>query len=152
MQDNQLFIPEKMSLVDMNIVRWHLDTPETFLPGKISGHDMDNSFHLSFNLEEKLAKADFTIRVTTNSQGENTQEATGHFHLGFIYHVENLEALAVADDKNRFILNPALSIALASVTYSTARGVLMTRLQGTVLQNFMLPIINPDKLLNLAKP
>jgi hypothetical protein len=68
--------------------------------------------------------------------------------LVFIYHVENLNDLAKPDDKNLIELHPGLAKALSSVTYSTSRGILLTRLQGTALQNFVLPIINPNTLLH----
>ncbi|GAO27720.1 hypothetical protein JCM15548_14569 [Geofilum rubicundum JCM 15548] len=45
-------------------------------------------------------------------------------------------------------LHPDLGNALSSVTYSTSRGILLTKMQGTALQNFVLPIINPNKLLH----
>jgi hypothetical protein len=69
------------------------------------------------------------------------------FTLIFIYRVENLEELAIEDKNKKLNLNPGLANALSSVTYSTSRGILITRLQGTALQNFVLPIINPNNLL-----
>ncbi|MNY64312.1 hypothetical protein D3C86_2014030 [compost metagenome] len=44
-------------------------------------------------------------------------------------------------------IHPALGNALASITYSTSRGILMTRFQGTVLSDFILPVIDPNSLL-----
>jgi hypothetical protein len=44
-------------------------------------------------------------------------------------------------------LHPSLGNALASITYSTSRGILMTRFQGTALSDFILPVINPNNLL-----
>ncbi|MBP6184137.1 MAG: hypothetical protein KA479_04300 [Saprospiraceae bacterium] len=128
-----------------------MDTPENFDITKVMGHELDNSLKLVFNLQDKLAKADFTISIKTDSKGENESEASGNFHLIFIYHVENLEELAVPEKNNRLNLNPGLANALSSVTYSTSRGILLTRLQGTALQNFVLPIINPSKLINFKE-
>jgi hypothetical protein len=71
--------------------------------------------------------------------------------LVFIYQTENLKDLAKPDDNNLIKLDPGLANALSSVTYSTSRGILLTRLQGTALQNFVLPIINPNKLLHTNK-
>ena len=71
-----------------------------------------------------------------------------NFHLVFVYRVENLEELAKPDKNNLLDLYPALGNALSSITYSTSRGILLSRLQGTALQNFVLPIINPNKLLH----
>lgn len=92
---------------------------------------------MGFNLDDKLAKADFTISVKTDSKGENEVEATGNFHLIFIYRIENLEELATPKKNKRLNLHPGLANALSSVTYSTSRGILLTHLQGTALQKFV---------------
>ncbi|MBN2683123.1 MAG: hypothetical protein JXR58_11485 [Bacteroidales bacterium] len=151
MQDKNKFDPEKVSVIDFKMIKSQVDTPENFEIGKAVGFHLDNTLQLSFNLVDKLAKADFTISVKTDCKGENECEATGNFHLVFIYLIENLEELAIADKNKRLELNPDLANALSSVTYSTSRGVLLTKLQGTAFQNFVLPIINPNILLKKNK-
>lgn len=147
MQDKTIFDPEKVALVNFKMIKGQVDTPENFDPSKAAGYQLDHSLQLGFSLEDKLAKADFSVSIKTDSKGENETEASGNFHLVFIYKIENLEELAIPEKSKRLNLNPGLSNALSSVTYSTARGILLTRLQGTALQNFVLPIINPNKLL-----
>jgi hypothetical protein len=129
------------------MIKGQADTPEIFDTNKVIGHKLDNTLQLGFNLEEKLAKATFKVSVMTDSKGGNECEASGNFHLIFIYRIENLEELASPEKNKRLHLNPALTNALSSVTYSTSRGILLTRLQGTALQHFVLPIINPNNLL-----
>ena len=147
MLDKSKFNPEKINLVDCKIIKAQVDMPENFDLNKVAGYKLDNTLQLGFNLEDKLAKADFTINIQSDSKGDNEFEASGDFHLVYIYRIENLEELAVLDKNNRVDLNPSLANALSSVTYSTSRGILITRLQGTALQNFVLPIINPNNLL-----
>jgi hypothetical protein len=145
MQDKSVFEAEKIALIEFKMIKGQVDNPENFDINKVAGHQLDNSLQLSFNLDDKLAKGDFTVSIKTESKNES--EAAGIFHLIFIYRIENLEELAIAEKNKRLILNPGLTNALSSVTYSTSRGILLTRLQGTALQNFVLPIINPSKLL-----
>jgi len=147
MQDKNNFDPEKIALIDFKMIKGQADTPEIFDTNKVIGHKLDNTLQLGFNLEEKLAKATFKVSVMTDSKGGNECEASGNFHLIFIYRIENLEELASPEKNKRLHLNPALTNALSSVTYSTSRGILLTRLQGTALQHFVLPIINPNNLL-----
>lgn len=147
MPDKNIFDPEKIALIEFKMIKGQVDTPENFDISKVVGHQLDNSLQLGFNLDDKLAKADFTISVKTDSKGENEVEATGNFHLIFIYRIENLEELATPKKNKRLNLHPGLANALSSVTYSTSRGILLTRLQGTALQKFVLPIIYPNKLL-----
>ena len=147
MLDKNVFDPEKIALIDFKMIKGQVDTPEIFDINKVVGHQLDNSLQLGFNLDDKLAKADFTVSVKTDSNGQNETEAIGKFHLIFIFRIENLEELTTEEKNKRLNLNPGLANALSSVTYSTSRGILLTRLQGTALQNFVLPIINPSKLL-----
>ena len=147
MLDKNKFNPEKINLVDCKIIKAQVDMPENFDLNKVAGYKLDNTLQLGFNLEDKLAKADFIINIQSDSKGDNEFEASGDFHLVFIYRIENLAELAILDKNNRVDLNPSLANALSSVTYSTSRGILITRLQGTALQNFVLPIINPNNLL-----
>ena len=147
MQVKNVFDPEKMALIDFKMIKGQVDTPEDFDISKVIGHQLDNSLQLGFNLDDKLAKADVVVSIKTDSKGGNESEAIGNFHLIFIYQIENLEELATPEKNKRLNINPGLANALSSVTYSTSRGILLTRLQGTALQNFVLPIINPNKLL-----
>lgn len=148
MLDNKVFEPEKISIYEYKMLKGQIDAPEDFSTVNVDGHLIDNSLQLGFNLEEKLVKADFTVDIKTESNGQNSIEATGSFHFVFIYRIENLSELATIGDNDLIELHADLANALSSVTYSTSRGILLTRLQGTALQNFVLPIINPNKLLH----
>lgn len=147
MLDKNIFDPKKMTLIDFKIIKGQMDTPESFDINKVVGHQLENSLQLGFNLEDKMVKADFNISIKTDCKEANTNEATGNYHLLFIYRIENLEELAIPSNNNKIVLDPSLGNALSSVTYSTSRGVLLERMQGTALRNFILPIINPNSLL-----
>lgn len=148
MSDKQnKFDPEKITIIEFKTVKGQVDTPEDFDQDKIVGHQLENTLQLSFNLDDKLVKSDFIIEIKTESQEANPQESIGNFHFVFIYQIANLEELAERDKNNLIKLDPALGNVLSSITYSTARGILLTKLQGTAFQGFVLPIINPNKLL-----
>ena len=147
MSDKQLFEPEKLSIVEFKFIQNQVSTSEDFITEHIQGYQLENSLELAFNLGEKLVKADFTLEVKTDSKGANSQESAGVFHLLFIYKVDNLEELVEPEQNNMLRFHPSLGNAISSITYSTSRGILMTRLQGTALLNFILPVINPNKLI-----
>jgi hypothetical protein len=144
----RLFDPEKISIIDFKLVKGQIDTSEAIENTGIEGYHVDNGLQLGFNLEDKLIKADFTIQIKTKSKGKVPNESSGSFHLVFIYKVDNLNELAIPTSDNLLKLDPDLGNALSAITYSTARGILLTRLQGTAFQDFILPIINPNNLLN----
>ena len=147
MPDKPIFNPEKLSIVEFRFLKGQVDGPEEFVLENIEMYNIQNKLELLFNLDEKLARADFTIDITTDSKGKNSKEATGNFHFFYLFKVENLEELAKLNDLKLVELDSSLGNSLASITYSTSRGVLLTRLQSTALQNFILPVINPNILL-----
>jgi hypothetical protein len=102
---------------------------------------------LGFNLDDKLVKADFSINVETKSKQADIEEAVGTFSFVYVFYVENIEELTTLEKDQTVTLHPSLGNALASITYSTSRGILMSRFQGTALSDFILPVINPNNLL-----
>lgn len=141
-----LLKPEKIEIVDFKIIRGQINSPFDFEEDKVQGHNFDVDFELGFNIPDKLIKADFSINVETNSEIEGTEEATGAFSLVYVFHVDNMEELTKLEEDKTVTISAALGSALAAITYSTSRGILMTRFQGTALSNFILPVINPNKL------
>ena len=141
-----LLKPEKIEIVDFKIIRGQINSPFDFEEDKVQGHNFDVDFELGFNIPDKLIKADFSINVETNSEIEGTEEATGAFSLVYVFHVDNMEELTKLEEDKTVTISAALGNALAAITYSTSRGILMTRFQGTALSNFILPVINPNKL------
>jgi hypothetical protein len=141
-----LFDPERISLAEYRLTRSSFVTPDNFNEGCVVGHQLDHTLKLGFNAEEKIARVEFSLSIKTNSNHHNKAEATGNFHFAFFYHIENSEELITLDKKKQMTVHADLSHALASLTYSTTRGVLLLHLQGTALHTFKLPIIHPSKL------
>lgn len=140
-------IPEKIEIVDFKILNGQINNPFDFQLDNVEGHNFNVDFELGFNISEKLVKADFNVFVETKSKKGQREEAKGTFHFAYVYHVENVEELTKIQEDNSIGLNAGLGNALASITYSTSRGILMTRFQGTALENFILPVIDPNQLL-----
>lgn len=140
-------IPEKIEIIDFKIISGQINNPFDFDLDKVEGHDFNVEFNLGFNIPKKLVKADFKVFIETKSKDQTVEEAKGAFHFVYVYNVGNVEELAEIMDDKTVTVEGSLGNALASITYSTSRGILMTRFQGTSLENFILPVINPNELL-----
>lgn len=148
MQESK-FCADKIQIVDFRIIRGQIESPFEFDMSVIEGHTFNVEFQMGFNIQEALVKADFTVFVETKSSVSIPEEAKGSFHFVYTFHVENLEELVFYNAKKTLDVDVNLGNALAAISHSTSRGVLMTRFQGTALESFIMPIIDPKKLLNV---
>ena len=148
MSDKLIFNPESISLIDFKLRKGNVETPEEFDSEFVKGHEMDNSIQMGFNLSDELSKTDLVINIKTKSEGVNQDEAICSYHLVFVFKINQMNNFVKLNDKSLIDVHPALSNALASITYSTSRGILLSRLQGTAFSNFILPVVNSNNLLN----
>lgn len=138
--------PDKILIRDFKLIKGQLDSPYDFHINTINSFEFKVDYGSGVNLEENLIKSDFTISVTTKSEG-NANEATGSYQFVFIYFVENLSEHVMIMPDAVVDWNPYLANAIASITYSTSRGILLSRFQGTVMKDFILPVVDPNALL-----
>lgn len=143
-----LLQPDKIEIIDFKIIEGKMESPFDFETKNVDGHTFNVDFELGFNLNDKLVKADFFVNVETKSKNGNPKEAIGAFHFVYVFYVDNIKDLTKLEKDETVTINPALGNALASITYSTSRGILMTRFKGTALSDFILPVINPNNLLD----
>lgn len=140
--------PEKIHIADFRIISGHVECPFEFSDSDVEKFQSNFEFGMAFNHEKKLVKADLKINIITHSKGQVFNEAKSNFHIVFVYHVDNLEELvAINPETNQMSVDSGLSNAIASISFSTSRGILMTRLQGTSLRKFIMPVISPNNLL-----
>lgn len=144
---NEKFDPGRVSIIEIKFIKGQIDAPESYSPDTVKEYKINNTLELAFNITEKLAKSEYKVDIETISSNSNNIEAKGSFHIIFIFRIDNLEELAKLTKDNLVDLDPALGNALVSITYSTARGLLINKVSGTPLEKFILPVIDPNTLI-----
>jgi hypothetical protein len=145
--NEQKLIAEKIIIKDFRIIKANINSPIDYLINDKVIYRSEVNYELGFNREQHLAKANFIVNIRTDDKDANTEEASTTFEFVFLYEIENIEELIEEDSNNQdIVIDLGLSNALAAITYSTSRGILMSRLQGTVFGNFILPVISPNSL------
>ncbi len=141
--------PGKIVMREFRLVKGQIDSPYEFKVSNIQKFDYDVAYSPAINLNESLIKADFAINISSQSEG-NQVEATGSYHFTFVFFYEHLKDHAVLLPGAGFDWNPTLANAIASITYSTSRGILLSRFQGTAMSSFILPVVDPNALMQPA--
>lgn len=142
------FQTEKLRITEVKLMKEQIESSYGFNIKEMEGFSVNTSFDIGFIPDDKLTRAELSVNISTISKDEQTVPAKGSFLFAFYIEVENLDDLIEpSENEGKANVSEELGIGVASVAYSTARGILLSRLQNTVFEKFILPVINPNVLL-----
>lgn len=147
MVKESLLHAENIEILNFSIHKGMIENPEDFDSEEIIKHNFSVNLEMGFNLDEDLIRSTIILDVQTDSGGNNENEAKSSFYLAFLFHYPGLGDLVLKTDTDEIEFHPHLGNAISSITYSTSRGILMTRYQGTPFESFILPVVDPNSLL-----
>lgn len=140
------FKPELIQMVGFRVREGHLkhfDVPTS----KTKRYRFTVNNSLATVPEKKGVSVRFEVEIyQTNAKKEDL--ATARYVFEADYTVKNLSELLLEPEKPNSSIDKRLLISLVAITYSTVRGALITRLQGTQMDDFFLPVVDPVKLIN----
>lgn len=145
---NKNLIPQNIKILSWNFLLEHINCPLNFNDSLISYHGFHVDMELDINPENDLLKADLRIEVITESDGKNPEEAQAVFQILYFIKAEEISDFTVSREAEKIVLDSELGNYIAAITYSTSRGILLNRVLGTCLKDFILPVIDTDSLLN----
>lgn len=141
-------LASSIDMVEIKIVGGRLESNEEFDERKVAAFASDCSLRFFTGAEGDTLRGELKIWVETESDPLQV-EAQGYFHLDFMFVIQDLQNWLPIDPNGERSIAPTLQNAIAAVSYSTARGMLISRFQGTVFQRFILPVIDPADLIDV---
>lgn len=97
----------------------------------------------SFNVDEEL------IHVICNVQAIHNENEIASMETGVTFEIKELRQF-LKDDKTIDVPNEVLH-TINSITYSTTRGVWYSTMKGSVIEKFVLPLIDPSTFFKRKK-
>lgn len=145
-------IPELIKIVQVKILKSVVTTTTEYLekpikPGNVRVSISQNS---AFNFELKNVRIRLEIRLDGVDNQDKLIGIQGDFGLEYHFHVDNLEAFTEEVEGIKKV-SSSLGTTLISIAYSTARGIVIERTQGTFLNGIILPVIDPKEVLREGK-
>lgn len=134
---NLVIVPEKIHLVKVMTNNFFIDDAVS----NTEDIDIKMGQKTMHNLQNSTVK--ITLSIDLSTQGRNV----ANFLNDSFFYIENLSDYIVNDSK-KVEFNGSFIATLISIAYSTLRGILLEKCKDTVLKDFSLPIINPNKLLH----
>ena len=109
----------------------------------IAGFSYEYKTETSFDEENKYVFVHLKIDILAELK---EKKEAGSFEFGFTFEVENIVEL-ITEEEGNWLLDDTLHFSLMGISFSTARGMIVTHGAGTILNNAYLPVINPASLL-----
>jgi hypothetical protein len=140
--------PNQISILSIRTLRGNIE------PGNIGFYEKAKMYNFEFKTdvnierEKKLIRLVLEITIRYVDAKQRPASIAGSYTTEFVFFVGNMEALIQFDEVSRTAgIDGNLSVTLASIAYSTMRGIINTRTQGTVLNGVILPVIDPVVLI-----
>ncbi|MFT3946154.1 MAG: hypothetical protein QM763_04190 [Agriterribacter sp.] len=146
---NNVFDIELINLEDINISAASIEnkTEFTALDSTSYSHDVDYRFKFGVNKSQKKIRAIFECKIFTFNNLREKIEVEGNFDIAYVFLIKNFDDLINVSE--HLELEDNLVLSIANIIYSTSRGIIYTRCQGTILNNVILPILSTKKLKEL---
>ncbi|GAH33667.1 unnamed protein product [marine sediment metagenome] len=91
------------------------------------------------------------------SQNDKELGLNGEYGIEFLFEIDNFEEFIEKNDEEKHtdgtndqedsMVSGVLGGTLMGIVYSTARGMILERTQGTYFKGVILPVINPNDLI-----
>lgn len=148
MLDSPLFEPRKLRLFDIKTIKESLNVT-TLDDSSVAEFVHKHVLNIGFNAEERGVKVDLILSVRAKEMPSREIESKLELTTSFFYELENFgELVAFDNDGNLSDVNEELLAALASVSFSTFRGILFTKTQNTPFSKFILPVLSIKDLMS----
>jgi hypothetical protein len=151
--------PDKIDLLSVTVLKTSILPSSDYLlkPKEPSAISVGYFQKSEFDFDKGLVMVSLNIKLIGKDEKENDIGLEGEFSIEFIFEVENfnefiLENKEIVNDKEVTTrqVDGILGSTLIGIAYSTARGIILERTQGTLFQpgGVILPVIDPGDLLD----
>ena len=140
-------LPDQIHLLSVKILKGNLSAEDSIdeQEGKEVSFTSDYKIQLGTSIEGNAVRIVFTIILAClNNKKEFI--ASAEYTIEFIFTIQDLQEF-IDQSKDPFIMDNHLVCTLLAIVYSTTRGIVLTRTQGTIMEGIIMPVVNPTTLL-----
>ncbi|WP_417265064.1 hypothetical protein [Brumimicrobium sp.] len=141
---------KKINLLFVKTLKSNIEVGSNFIKKEGQEYHLSLGQESGLNLDEK--KVAFTLKVLIEFPNSiKDAKAQAEFVLQFLFEVKNLDELAKVEDDGAITVSGELSLTLAGIAYSTARGIILNTTEQSTIRGILLPVISPAKLFTEGK-
>lgn len=147
--------PEKIHMLRIKTIKGRIMNDSETDSSVIAGYRFTNDIATAINEAEQIVGLKLTVYIDTLDNKKQKLDIQASYTHEFVFKVDNLSDFIFSEEEkaaaeNEDGIDPLLIGTLAGIAYSTTRGIIITRTQGTALNAVILPVIDPKKLMGLT--
>jgi len=143
---------EKIYLLNIRTLSGNIDGATDADINAVVGHQFNFELRTGLNPDDNIIGLQLMVAIEARDKSDNPLNVKGSYTHEIVFKVENLIDFldkVESEDKPRYNIDGGLGSTLVSIAYSTVRGIIFTRTQGTSLGSVILPVIDPKKLMGI---
>lgn len=105
------------------------------------------SHETSYNPNEKMVRIRTSIFLSSKGKDGEELELSGNFGIEYIFRIDNLEDFRLVDKNEMPQYDNSIILEILSIAYSTSRGIVLQKTEGTALSGVILPITDASAFL-----
>jgi hypothetical protein len=110
-------------------------------------HQLNVGHKLLHNLNDERIKLEFVF-----SFDNSKKEPLLFFQIDFHFHINNLPDFYELKEENKPVFSGHFVATLIGICFSTARGIILEKLNNAGIPNIILPVVSPQEMLSNTKP
>lgn len=141
----------KIQILSIKTLKGNIDAQSDANTESIAEHSFNIELETGLNLEEKVVGLKLVVQIDALDKNDKPVNIRGSYTHEVIFRVENLNDFVDTNEAAGNKIDGTLGSTLVSIAYSTVRGILFIRTQGTSLGVVTLPVVDPLKLIGITE-
>lgn len=146
--------PKDISIISIKVISGNIASDEDIDTNIVTSFNTAFEVQTGLNLDQGAIRILIKIILVGIDSNDKQVDISGKYTIEFIFRIVKLESYVISRDeeKQELTMDDVLASTLMAIVYSTSRGIVLTRTQGTVLDGVVLPVIDPLQLLMAQAP
>lgn len=141
---------DKIVILNIRTLQGNIECAEDAEVDKVAAHKFQFELEAGMDTDKHIIGQKLKVDISAFDKNERPLSIKGSYTHEMAFRVDNL--LDHVNMKGeRKLLDPVLGSTLVGILYSTVRGIIFTRTQGTSLGTVVLPVVPPLRLMGLEK-
>jgi hypothetical protein len=144
--------PAKITIINIKTLKGNIDAPTGADSSAIENYEFNFGLGTGFNMSQSLVGLTLTIEIDTFDKHGVPLNIRGAYTHEVQFKVEDLaDFVDLNEEDSSAVMDNVLGGTLLAIVYSTVRGIIFSRTQGTSLNAVIMPVIDPMKMLETSE-